>query len=482
MGALTFIIYDETYQIYNMKFTEGFLKMKEKGPDNTSYTIEHSQNINKLSKDLLKMHLTRSELATYLTHTFIYNYHRLSINDESHDGHQPFEDPISHQVKWYPELKSRPKRKLLCDGAIYNYTQLIESEEFSEKDIQSSCDVEVILPLYIKYGIEKTLNMLNGDFSLVLTENTNTFILKTMNIFCARDKRGVRPLWYINNVKNNFFMFTSDMISIPEFITNDKNYNITEVPPGTYWSYHNKNFTRYTDYAPLTKSISLSTKTDPQSLSIIYDNIKKLFCDACSSRCYTGNFGIIFDNRYLFDSYLLTSLMLECNKSNDNNIHIFFNVSEDEVSTSNRITIYKTFITFLENKYNSSKLQFHIVVLQKNDKYSLNNKDNSDNEYNCVFKYIKDNLKDINLKVLVSSIGFDDVWNNKLKGNYKNNSHGFEIRLPYLDENIINYIRNLDTVLKEKRSYKANTKPVDKYIIRKSFDSDNVLPYELLWN
>jgi len=173
--------------------------------------------------------------------------------------------------------------------------------------------------------------------------------------------------------------------------------------------------------------------------------------------------------------------MLECNKLNYNNIHIFFNVSEDEVSTSNRIAIFKTFITFLENKYTSSKIHFHIIVLQKNDKYSLNNKDN---EYESIFKYIKDNLKDINLKVLISSIGFHDVWNNSLKDNYKNksNSYGFEIRLPYLDYNIIDYIKNLDNILKEKRSYKANTKPVDKYIIRKSFDSDNVLPYELLWN
>ena len=475
MGALTFIIYDETYQIYNIKFTEDFLKMKEKGPDYTSYHFEHSQNINKISKDLLKMNLTRSELADYLMHTFIYKYHRLSINDVSHDGHQPFEDPIFHKIREYPELKIRPKRKLLCDGAIYNYKQLLESEQFSNRDIQSSCDVEIILPLYIKYGIEKTLNMLNGDFSLILTENTNTFMLKTINVFCARDKYGIRPLWYINN-NNNFHMFTSDMISVPQFILNDKNYKVTEVQPGTYWSFNTKSFTRYTDYTTLTKSITLNSITSPDTLNIIYNNIKKLLYDACSIRIHDTSYGILFDNTNNFDSYLLTSLLLSCENDigDTKDIHIFFSINEnnyDETVVYN----YKKFIDFTEAKYKSLNIHYHTIVCT-DENYKNNH---------GIFKYIKENISEAlnttNLKVIISTFGLNDIFNNNILKTVPL-TYGLEIRLPYLDDSFVDYIKNLDSILKEKRSYKANTKTIDKYIIRKSLEYSHLLPVELLWS
>jgi len=486
MGALTFIIYDETYQIYNIKFTEEFLKMKEKGPDYTSYHFEHSQNINKISKDLLKMNLTRSELADYLMHTFIYKYHRLSINDVSHDGHQPFEDPILHKIREYPELKLRPKRKLLCDGAIYNYKQLLESEQFSDKDIQSSCDVEIVLPLYIKYGIEKTLNMLNGDFSFILSENTNTFMLKTVNVFCARDKYGIRPLWYINN-NNNFHMFTSDMISVPQFILNDKNYKVTEVQPGTYWSFNTKSFNRYTDYTSLTKSITLNSITSPDTLNIIYNNIKKLLFDACSIRIHDTSYGILFDNTNDFDSYLLTSLILSCENNSDTvgdtkDIHIFFSINENNYDES-MIYNYKKFIHFTETKYKSLNIHYHTVICT--DENYINNKG--------IFQYIKENIRanikentngtfnTTNLKVIISTFGLNDVFNNNVLKTTPL-EHGLEVRLPYLDDSFVNYIQNLDSILKEKRSYKANTKPIDKYIIRKSLEDCNLLPIELLWS
>ena len=484
MGALTFIIYDETYQIYNIQFTEEFLKMKEKGPDNTSYYFEHSQNINKLSNDLLKMHLTRSQLADYLMHTFIYKYHRLSINDISHDGHQPFEDPILHKIKEYPILKSRPKRKLLCDGEIYNYKQLIESEQFCDKDLQSYCDVEIILPLYIKYGIDKTLNMLNGDFSFILTENTNTFMLDTINIFCARDKYGIRPLWYIHN-DNNFTMFTSDMISVPQFILNDKNYKIMEVPSGTYWSFNTKNFTRYTDYTTLTKSIITKKSTSPDSLNIIYDDIKKLLYDSCTIRLHNDSYGILFDTTDYFDSYLLTSVLLYCeNKLINTNekdilkkdIHIFFYVDETDYN-EDIIKNYKEFINFIEKTYSSLKIKFHIII----DKEYNNSGCNNNGCNTSIYKYIQENLSTFNLKVLISTFGLNTIFNNiPIKLSYVN--IGYELRFPYLDDLFIQCINNLDNILKEKRSYKASTKPVDKYIIRKAFDNSYILPNNLLWS
>jgi len=473
MGALTFLIYNENYQIYNIEFTKAFLNMKDFGHDNTSYHVEQSQNINKISKDILKMNLTRSELSNYSIHTFIYKYHRLSINDPSPDGNQPFEDPILHKIKKYPDLRSRPHRKLLCDGEIYNYQELIENEEFNDKDLQSSSDVEVILPLYIKYGIEKTLNMLNGDFSLILTENTNTFVLKDINIFAARDKYGIRPLWYISLNTQNFYMFTSDMCSVPTFIQNDQKYTITEVPPGTYWNFTDKQFHRYTNYVTMQKNIDLNNslvnignKTDPETLNTIYTTIKQLMSNACKIRLCNQNFGILFNQDFIFDSYLLIGLLLqECkNNNNTNEIHIFFTCNNTNIENPD-VICYKQLVDFLEKKYNLN-LHFHIVIIN--------------NHFN-IYDYIKDKYN-LTLKILFSNYGLNDIWFNKSINNTKIIKRNFEIRFPFLDYHLTDYIQNLDKILKEPRSYKANTKPVDKYIIRKSFDDTNILPTNILWN
>lgn len=481
MGGLSFIIYNEDYKSYNIDFTNGFLKMKNRGPDNTSYLIEQSHNINSnnISNDLLKMHLSRSKLAQYSMHTFIYKYHQLCINDTSIDAKQPYEDPILHKIKSYPDLKSRPKRKLLCDGEIYNYTSLKEKENFIDKDLQSDSDVEIILPLYIKYGIEKALNLLNGDFSCIITENTNTFILDTLQVFCARDRYGIKPLWYIYNKKSSFYMFTSDINSLPETILKQTNsYSIEEVPPGTYWSFQTKNFHTYLDdNMSITKNII--NKTDPTTLHEIFTNINTLLNDACNIRLYNKNcIGILVDS-FDFNSCLITSMLLSQYSMNYNNntIHILI---------LNRV-YNQLFITFLENTYKNLNISYHHIYSNNEIYKSLLNDDENSIETSICFDDIYSYIKklNINIKVLYSGYGLNTIWNNKQftnlsKYEYDAGLNGFQLRLPYIDFNFINYILCIDDSLKEKRSFNSNTKIVDKYIIRKSCEM--YLPFEITWN
>lgn len=490
MGGLSFIIYNENYKSYNIDFTKSFLKMKNRGPDNTSYLIEHSQNINtpRISSDMLKMHLSRSELAQYSMHTFIYNFHQLCVNDPSLDASQPYEDPILHKIKAYPDLKIRPRRKLLCDGEIYNYIKLKDDEKFTDKDLQSQSDVEIILPLYIKYGIEKTLNMLNGDFSCIITENTNTFILSSLHVFCARDRYGIKPLWYINNNNNTFHMFTSDINSIPENLSKQTNiYNIKEVPPGTYWSFQTKKFHPYIDNTTFNKTII--NKTDPDTLQNIYTNINTLLNNACHIRLYKKNdCGILLDSSD-FNSCLLTSVLLTqfVLTQSSNTIHIFI---------LNR-TYNDLFISFIENTYKTLNICYHHIYsnnqIYSNSEDNTNNSLKSSNSFetiddknlNDLYKYIK-NLNDkTNIKVLYSGYGLNKIWNNLdfvnlSKYEYEAGLNGFQIRFPYLDTEFINYLSCIDNVLKQKRNLNSTTMIIDKYIIRKALE--NYLPFDIIWN
>lgn len=97
-------------------------------------------------------------------------FHRLSINGIK-NGNQPF------QFKGII---------LMCNGEIYNYKELISKYNL---ECQTDSDCEVILHLYIKFKFKKMLELLIGEYSIILY-NSN---IKTLYI--ARDTFGVRPLF-----------------------------------------------------------------------------------------------------------------------------------------------------------------------------------------------------------------------------------------------------------------------------------------------
>jgi asparagine synthase (glutamine-hydrolysing) len=73
----------------------------------------------------------------------ILGFHRLAINGLNTESNQPF--TINNIV-------------LICNGEIYNYKQLYSMMDITNPKTGSDC--EVIIHLYLKYGIEQTLRML----------------------------------------------------------------------------------------------------------------------------------------------------------------------------------------------------------------------------------------------------------------------------------------------------------------------------------
>lgn len=91
---------------------------------------------------------------------------------------------------------------IVCDGTIYNSKQL-----FDELQIEPTTDhdYEIIVHLYLRYGMEVTLQMLDGVFAFALLDHR----MKTANgdmdsiMYIARDPYGVKPLYLLRpNTKN----------------------------------------------------------------------------------------------------------------------------------------------------------------------------------------------------------------------------------------------------------------------------------------
>jgi len=143
-----------------------------------------------------------------------FGFHRLAINGLNDQSNQPFcIDNIF----------------LICNGEIYNYKELYRLMNITPTT-QSDC--EVIIHLYKLYGIEQTLQMLDGVFAFVLFDS-NIIESEPCKIFVARDPYGVRPLYFLND---SVLMFSSELKMISSFITSEK--NIDYFLPGHYMELH----------------------------------------------------------------------------------------------------------------------------------------------------------------------------------------------------------------------------------------------------
>lgn len=77
-----------------------------------------------------------------------------------------------------------------CNGELYDHKKL--REQFSnEYNFKTDSDSEVLIPLYLKYGIEGMMKYLIGEFAFVLYDK------RIDTLYAVRDRFGIKPLcWF----------------------------------------------------------------------------------------------------------------------------------------------------------------------------------------------------------------------------------------------------------------------------------------------
>jgi len=147
-----------------------------------------------LFKDL-KVDVIDNEMAEFSHLDAGIGFNRLSILDLSKNGHQPM---ISHCGNYI----------LAYNGETYNALSFRDDLIAKGYPIKSRTDSEVILYLYIEYGIDKMLEMLNGMFAFIIVD------LKQCKSFIVRDQLGIKPMYIYKTP--NVFMFSSEIKSFTE--------------------------------------------------------------------------------------------------------------------------------------------------------------------------------------------------------------------------------------------------------------------------
>lgn len=127
------------------------------------------------------------DCGIWLDRTIGFGHRRLSILDLSSLGHQPMIDELTGAV-------------IVHNGEVYNFQEIREELKACGIIFKSQTDTEVILKAYRKWGVS-CVDKFVGMFSFAIWD------AKVRAIFIARDRMGIKPLYYYCDAK--IFMFAS---------------------------------------------------------------------------------------------------------------------------------------------------------------------------------------------------------------------------------------------------------------------------------
>jgi asparagine synthase (glutamine-hydrolysing) len=452
----------------------------------------------------------------------LFGFHRLAINGLSPESNQPF---------YYNDVV------LICNGEIYNYKELYEMMDV--KPISGS-DCEVIIHLYIKYGIEQTLQMIEGDFSFVLLDNRRAG--GDCKIYVARDPYGVRPLYWLkpkNNCrikKEDVFAFASELkvlYGLYNKLNNRKckivknkiikptKYTVEQLMPGSYVTFIQPfNMSTYweqveqvTYHRPGYRSIMYQ---EDHSMHEVIKNVQMYLKNAVYKRCCTTERPIACLLSGGLDSSLITSLVNEFHKEHNlpqletysiglegatdleyaqtvadylGTKHTTVILTEDDflkaipeviesIESYDTTTVRASIGNWLLGKYISEHSKAKVIF----------NGDGSD-ELTGGYLYMKcagDGIEfDRECRRLLKDIHHFDV----LRSDKSISSHGLEPRTPFLDRSWVDYYLSIPHKFRYRVDDDTDKEVIEKYILRQAFSKEHylnrdgvqLLPDKVLW-
>ena len=438
----------------NNNIKTNFLKLIKRGPDNSKFEIVNN---------------------------IFLGFHRLSINDITDAGNQPMQ---------YNDYY------LICNGEIFNYKNIIQRYNFNTK---SNSDCEVILHLY-NYLVNKCniknksqiintiCNELDAEFAFILYDK------KLETTYIARDPYGVRPLFIGTMPNNDNFIFSSELKGLNNLVKNAKQFN-----PGSYMTICNSNDIdnnliyntgKYHNII-LYKGLKNNNKNILNCLNEIFREAvyKRMMSDKEICSLLSGG----------LDSSLVASIVSE--KLGPNKLKTFAigikgspDLKYAQIVADHIKSIHHS-IELTEKEFLDS-IEEVIIAIESYDTTTVRA---SVGNY-LVSKYIKENTQ---CKVIFNGDYADEVcggykyfknapseedFHNEsirlvkdihyfdcLRSDRSISNNGLEARVPFADKHFVSYYLSINPTLRM-----SNDK-IEKCMLRKAFENDNLLPNEVLW-
>ena len=385
---------------------------------------------------------------------------RLAIMGLSPEGMQPFEKNGSYVV---------------CNGEIYGFRTL--KEELSQRDYEfsSGSDCEVLLPLYKEYGLEMFAH-LDAEYACVIYDGEKKKLL------AARDPIGIRPLFYGYSKSGNI-AFASEPKSLMGLVE-----KVFPFPPGHY--YYDGEFVCYEDIGAVRGYVheDLDTITKNIHDKLVKGVEKRLDADAPLGFLLSGG----------LDSSLVCAIAANILKRPIRTFAIGMDQDAIDLKYAKQVA---DFIGAFHTEVIMTKeevLESLETVIQALATYDITTIRASMGLY-LVCKAINENT---DLKVLLTGEISDELFGYKytdfapnaaefqkeagkrlrelhyydvLRADRCLAANSLEARVPFGDLDFVRYVMAIDP------QKKMNTYGKGKYLLRKAFEKDHILPEEILW-
>lgn len=413
------------------------------------------------------------------TDDYMLAFYRLAVVGVS-NGEQPFE---------FQNIR------LMCNGEIYNYQEL---RKMCDIQCKTDSDCEIIIYLYKKYGIEKTVSLLEGEFAFVLIDMDKNLV------HFARDHIGIKPLY----------------MAIDYCVTDDNQTNkISQIElSSVMYSMCLKSIGVHVNPRVIyTYDMVSKTLSEQMYTSFIYtpehasnELIQTALYRAVCKRIQQTERPIGFLLSGGLDSSIILAIAIQSGLLKHTPEVFTFGFSKDAPDVQSATLM----IDWLKNQYGANCLNWHLVIQSVHD--GLSNLPNvicaletydtttirASTPMFLLSKYISEHT---DVRVILSGEGSDELFGGYMYFKYAPNdlafrseiiyllnnlfyydalradrttaTHGLELRPPFLDKVLIN------TVLHDKRLTKCvvTTKELLREVIRCFKTSIPLLPHEILY-
>jgi len=393
----------------------------------------------------------------------IFAFHRLAIVGTTAAGDQPLVHPEDKSIS------------VICNGEIYNYKALAKEHGFK---LTSGSDCEIILHMYRRFGIDKTVAALDGVFMFVLHDREKD------ELFAGRDPFGVRPGFI--GIKGKEYFIASEAKPIIDICDKVKPFK-----PGHWWKESSGKFTRYHFH----KNENLMAKPEGELLN----EIKTKLIQAVKKRMMAEReIGSLLSGG--LDSSLISALV---NKYHDGKLktfsigmpgsvdleyaqivadHLGTDHHQIQISEQEFLDAIETVIYNIES-YDTTTVRASVgnylvskYIRANSDCKVIFNGDGSDEACGGYvhMKHAPSNTAFQNeCKRLIEEIHRFDV----LRSDRSISSNGLEARTPFLDKEFVRYYLSIPA---EQKIFDGRDR-MEKHLLRKAFSKMDLLPDSVLW-
>lgn len=383
---------------------------------------------------------------------------RLSIMDLSEDGMQPFQ---------------KDGYSVVCNGELYGFRQIKQALE-SKYTFTSESDCELLIPLFLEYGLD-VFEKLDAEYALALYSKKTGWIV-------ARDPIGIRPLFY-GYSENGKICFASTAASLM-CIAKD----VMPFPPGHY--YKDGKFYAYTKIFEAKQTIYTTEKEATKHIHdlLIDAVVKRMDADAKCGYLLSGG----------LDSSLVCAI---AQKHSDKPIRTFsIGMESDAIDLkyARKVAEYigsehTEFIITEQDVLDCLEVVIHILgtwdittIRASIGMYLLCKKIHETTDVKVLLTgEVSDELFGYKYTDFApSAYAFQKEAEKRVKELYEYDvlradrcisSNSMEGRVPFGDLAFVRYVMALDP------SLKMNTHHMGKYLLRKAFEEDHLLPQEILF-